>query len=67
MSADCVRFDPPLTKQKYDRLFVPCVIHSVARAEVDSQLPHTVLTELVVAEVSVSDAINSPLDNDSPF
>jgi len=34
-------------------------------AEVDSQFPYSILTKFMVAEVSLEDAVDPPLDNDS--
>ena len=41
------------------------IVHPVTWAEVDSQFPYSILTKFMVAEVSLEDAVDPPLDNDS--
>lgn len=51
-------------KQQNDLGAGYCVVDSVARSNVDSQLPNAVTARLVVSEVPQLNAIDAPVDGD---
>jgi hypothetical protein len=52
-------------KQHHHRLIRPCVVHAIARPDIDSEFPHTVSTKPVIAEIAKLNSFDSPDDGDS--
>jgi hypothetical protein len=53
------------TAEQQDDLFAcQCVIHPVARANIDAEFPNSIATVFVIPEVPQLDSIDAPVDGD---
>ena len=73
--ANCVRFFDvrrlpafrSATEQDHQSVSLLRLLHSVAGAEIDSQLPNPLLAELVITKVFISYPVNPPLNHNPAF